>query len=382
VLVVALVGCGGGGGDRVDGGNGGADAAAGIDAAAGAHGTARLLNGATPPTAALWSLPRPGAAAAGNWQLSPDQLRLTAQSLELLGESGPVTVTLADCQVTYDRSQPGLTQLGGCPFEVPPGTYSAARVIFAADYDLLIDDAVNGFYTDPGATTGLSPVAPISGAQFISVSAGASFGGTGVFDPAVVVNAGDQITLSVVVDALQSIIANVSGSGDLAFGADGNGNPGRPESVVAVGTPAAVAYYVNDLLGTPLSYLAGVAGQGIMAISVLYSNGTTPVFLDMHDNGQPTGCGPFDVLFYFSGAGHGYLGRDSGGVIGWAGTDDGFTGYTSVMRMTEAAGVGDPTVFECLETTTDPAPAGDSFASGAPDIPSPTLSLDMTLMAD
>src|SRR5687768_6499937 len=98
---VALAGCGGG-----------------------AKGTASVLNGPTPATS------RPAAPTAtrpanGQWNLSPDKmkLRLKSVSLHTEGSSGPgSTADFENCVIEYDRSKVGLAKLADCPFEIDPGT--------------------------------------------------------------------------------------------------------------------------------------------------------------------------------------------------------------------------------------------------------------------
>jgi hypothetical protein len=203
-------------------------------------------------------------------------------------------------------------------------------------------------------------------------------GGTAFARPLVVAD-GDQVTVSILIDALQSLIVDVRGS-TRTFGADGNGQPGFPDVVTAVGTPAAIAYYVNADLGTAHSYLPG-PGTHPLAISVLYASPTTPAFLGITTGSLP-GCGPLQLGFLFAGKGHGYLGLDASGVLGWADfSDAAATMYSAVMRMPQASALGATTTFACLDTTTDPMPPGDSFASGAPAIPTPTRTDAMTLVA-
>ncbi|MGE5182538.1 MAG: hypothetical protein ACM31C_10770 [Acidobacteriota bacterium] len=69
------------------------------------------------------------------------------------------------------------------------------------------------------------------------------------------------------------------------------------------------------------------------------------------------------------------------GIIGWASFSDmQATMYSAVMSMPQGSAIGTTTTFKCLDTTTDPMPAGDSFTT-APAIPNPTYSATLTLVA-
>jgi len=363
--------------------------------------TARMLNGATPAATGPLAPPRSALVAAGSdgaWQVSPDKLRLTLDSLYFQSQGqGQETVQLTGCQVTYDRSQPGLTKLADCPFSLATGTYTHVLAKFSDSYDVLINDATNGIFTDPTSPTKLSRSAPAGGAQFVTVTTTGGFPlGNGDFNPPWVATAStpdagtaNGLTVSVVIDALQYFQVTISGS-TATIGVDGMGNVKAPDTVVAVGTPAAVNYYVASALGTALSFnlsaLDAPAGfQGMLTLSVLYSSPTTPSALSMGFAGSPTGCGPFGAMFYLRGE-FGYLGLDASGTLGWAGTSatdttSGTPPFTSVMSLAQAGSLGASTVFKCLQTSVDPAPGGGSFDSGAPSISNPTFSETMQLIA-
>jgi hypothetical protein len=285
--------------------------------------------------------------------------------------------------VTFDLTQPGLAQTLDCPFTVPAGTYTGAGPRFGETFELLISDQANGIFTDPESPTKLSATEPAGGAKALTLpNPAASLGGGGVrFPTPVTVKDGETLTVSVLLNALQRIQVNVGG-GTIQLGADGNGLPGFPDAAMAVGTPAAIAFYVNDALGTAHSYNGSTMGMNNpLAIQVLYGNGMVPAFLNM-SNGDLPGCGHIQVLFVFAGRGNGYLGLDGAGVLGWAGFSDvASTNYSAVMSMPQISTLGATTTFKCLTTTTDPAPPGDSFSSGAPVIPSPTREEVMTLVA-
>ena len=220
-----------------------------------AHGTARVLNGATPGSLAAAINPpaRSNAATAsdGTWAISPNKLRLTLESIDFQsafqgsGDGGGAVerATLSGCKVTYDRGQPGLSRLLDCPFTLKAGTYASAFATFNPTYEILIDDSTNGIFTDPASPTKLSRTAPAGGAQFITVTADFGVHGVGFFDPPLVAKASaalgdaglaDDVTVSVVVDGLQFFQAYLSGA-TATIGVDGTGNVKAPGAVLAVG---------------------------------------------------------------------------------------------------------------------------------------------------
>lgn len=359
------------------------------DSGGSASGTLTVLNGAS-PHARDAGAPFPGSRAGANWQLSPNKIILTLNSISFLDAAGSNnTANLTNCTVTYDRTQPGLTKFADCAISIPTGTFTRATLSFASSYQILVDDSTNGIYTNPSSASKFSTTGP---GQLVTVTATGPTNGGATFSPPLTVNSGDSPTISVVVNGLQFFQVNVNGAA-ITLGADGGGSVGFPDTTLAVGTPAALAYYVKQGLGTALSYnataMGSTLGQGIYTVSVLYSGASTPYAIGVGFNGQPSGCGPFGVGFYFQGppppkGGGGYVGQDSNGVLGWAATGETGTTwstFSSVLNMAAKTTLGDTTTLNCLTTTTDPNPPGGTFSSGAPVIPSPTLHQTMKLVA-
>jgi hypothetical protein len=352
-----------------------------------ATGMAKMLNGASPGARQTFHFAA-AAASDGNWQISPTKLHAPITALEFQSMTkGPVDIPVTGCAVDFDLTQPGLAQSVACSFVLPADTYTGAGPKFDTTFDLTIDDSFNGFYTDPAAGAKITTTAPAGGGQPITLPNPRGPGGTGVqqtrFDMPLVVNDGDTVTVSMMFNALQAFQISING-GVPALGVDSSGNAGFCDTVTAVGQPAAIAFYVNPVLGTAYSYnLSQIGMQNPLSVSVLYTNSMQPGFLG-DANGNLPGCGPFNVGFVFPGKGNGYLGLDSSGVLGWAGlaTSGATSTVVAVMRMPQAATKGATTTFDCLNTTTDPMPAGDSFSSGAPVISSPTYTATMTLVAN
>ena len=145
-------------------------------------GHARILHG---PSTVTHARRRGGAptpqVADGHWALSPDQAHVTIDSLTFQGATaGDVQVVmLSNCKPTYVRDQPALSPVLDCPFMIPAGTYVGMGIAVASTFDVLVDDATAGFFTDPTAATKLSTTAPTGGAQFVSLTVSTGAGTNG-----------------------------------------------------------------------------------------------------------------------------------------------------------------------------------------------------------
>jgi hypothetical protein len=359
--------------------------------------TAKVLNGATPTSA-----PRLGVLPAvpqnGNWALSPNKMKLKLTRVSL-SESGNGTGTgtnadLTDCEIPYDLASQSLATLVECPLTLQPGTYRGFSISFDATYEVLIDDATNGFFSDPAAPSKISTTPPAGGAQFVSImtpSSGNTFGATAALPEPLTIADGDAVTLSIVVNGLQFIRVSVSG-GTVSLGNFGNGDPFRPDMTASFGDVARVSYYVQEAIGHANSrYNGGDVGSppppgGITSVNVFYSAPTSPSLLFIGLNGTPMTCGPFGsagAIAAPSGDGYGgYLGRDTTGTLGWAfPTDNMWSSISTELAMAEKQNLGETTTLLCRKVTSDPMPAGGTYASGAPMIASPDYSVTMMLVA-
>src|SRR2546425_4599871 len=178
------------------------------------HGPSQVVAAAT----AAGALSPSALPADGHWALSPEQSRVTLTSLAFQGSDGNVaTADLTGCVPTYVRDSAALSPILDCPFDVPPGTYVGVGVGVLTTFEVLLDDAANGFFTDPGSPTGLSASAPAGGAQFASFVVPGP-GGQGdvltaqtFFTSPLVVAAGGSVTLDIVEDMIHTVFANVTG---------------------------------------------------------------------------------------------------------------------------------------------------------------------------
>ena len=123
----------------------------------GVQGHALILHGPSAPSSSPRIGTPPAPPADGYWAISPNQARITLTDLTFVdAELQPHTTTLTNCMPTYKRNDSALTQLLDCPFEVPPGTYLSVTIGASTTYEMLIDDPINGFFTDPNAPTKLA----------------------------------------------------------------------------------------------------------------------------------------------------------------------------------------------------------------------------------
>ncbi|HUS67011.1 MAG TPA: hypothetical protein VMZ28_20880 [Kofleriaceae bacterium] len=395
VLCAVLAACGGGGDD--DGGGGG-DAGGGGDIDSGAGmvtGSASVLHGpsAMGPAVAR-SVGGPAQAADGRWAVSPDSGQATLTSIALTGaEPGVVAFAeLTDCTFTYDRDDEALDEMLSCPFEVPPGTYINVGVSMSTTFQVLIDDATNGIFTDPASETLLSGTEPDGGAALVPFTVPGP-GGVGdelnsstfLAEP-LVLEEGDSLTIRVVTDMTQTVEVDVSGA-DIEFRQDF-----KPVPVFMFATSndvARTAYYTSA--GTAESVLEGDFPPNTMRF--FYESEDTPSFV--WAGAATAGCQMGDTPSNAWAVSHeeapadddgnragGYLGLDGGGDLCWVLPHDGtWEAGEVVFRMPEVTTLGETSAMVCERTTDIPAPAeGDTYASGCPDV-GETGSATLTLVA-
>src|SRR5437667_4562522 len=317
----------------------------------------------------------------GQWYLSPDKMILTVTSIQLQG--GPMAPVAVNCSLTYDRSQPGLTKLADCPFAATAGTYSGLNLGISPTYQVLIDDSVNGFYS---TSSGIVTSSPAGGAQYLTVTTNSYSEIASAFPASIDVSSSAPPTLSVVVNGLQFFRVQVSsGAVRLGWPDVADTDPKRPDMTVSVNALANVAFYSNQGISSAGAICTGGACtppplQGVIAAYVFYASADVPTWIQLVLNGTPSGC-PIGVSGAFNGKG--YLGLDATGTLGWAlPTDSSFSSYSTEFNMAQVTTLGGSTTLYCQLLSTDPAPAGGSFASGAPVISSPDYSAGFVLVAD
>lgn len=369
------------------------------------HGTAKMLNGASPGVAPTPALARAaGAPSDGGWVLTPNAVSVPLEALMFEQGSTFYMEPLTDCTLAFDITQPGLAQSLACTFDLPPaGTYPTVSLQLGSSYQITIDDPVNNIYTDPSSPTLLSTTAPAGGAQPVTIPIDSSLGGeAGVTPPTPLVisdggddgggggdAAGTSVTVSLLLDGLQSF-AGLASDGTMAFGPTGDGNPGQLTLAMAVGAPTAIAAYINTMIDTPYSFNTSVLGtmqiNGPYSATVLYSEGNQPESLSIGVNGPASGCEPFDDLYLFPGENAGEIGvadNTIGGVAYGSNYSPATTNTPTVeYAMEQVSTLGSATTFNCIDISSDPMPPGGSFTTAPPMIASPTFTESMTLVAD
>ena len=338
---------------------------------------ARFFSGATPATFGSANLMAPVTGVTASavpvnefWLLSPDVVDMNLTGISLTG--GPGNQTAVSCPVTFNKALPGLTQLSDCAFSVSQGTYTGVLLTFSDVYSVTITDAVNGFYS---TATGIQTTPPAGGAKALLVTLDNPGSVYVPLGAPIVVTDTATVAASIVINGLQFFHVNVNGS-TVALGWPGTSytDPFRPDIVATVGSVAKVAFYASSTLNTAGSYCAGGGfggtcnpPHGVTSVSVYYSTPTTPAIVSIQLNGTPESCGPIGASYVNDP--RSYLGRDASGNLGWAVPQTNtWAAYSLVMRMAETTTIGASTTLYCKTQSTDPAPTGGSFSSGAPNI--------------
>ena len=349
---------------------------------------ARILHGPS-RSAGLAALSALAVPADGHWALSPDQGRVTLTSLTFRAADGPRQVALVGCTPTYTRDSAALAQILDCPFEVPAGTYFGLSVGVSTTFEVLVNDSVNGFYTDPGSPTGLSATPPAGGAQFASFVVPGPGGAGNVlsldtfFTSPLVVDAGASVTVDVVEDMIHTVFANVA-AGTASF--DTSLPLPAVQLVPSVSGAGKVEFYSPT--GTALDApMPGPTDDESGSVRVFYASPGQPsyVFSPVVGPSQAWNVSPANSP---SNPGDGfraggYLGLDDHGVLCWAlPADYTYAQYSELCEMPVVATVGGTTTLSCQHLTAVPPPvSGDTYASGCPPI-TPDVQRSLTLVAN
>lgn len=344
---------------------------------------ARILKGSTPPASSAGAPAEKSEAAvpatSGFWAISPDQARISITSIGFIrSDGGGDSDNSLDgrCVVSYDRSAPTLTKLLDCPFIIHPGTYVGVDVSFKNSFDVLIDDAVNGIYTDPASPTKLSAARPAGGPQMVTYSVILSSGLTefnqrAFFSQPIEVDSGATMpALSMVADMIHTVFISVSGS-SRAFYVD---QPRAPvELIASLGGAGRVEYYTST--GTALNVDMGSVGNtDANSVRVFYGQPPQPSYIaspvpgpSSAQNANPAKSPVAGTLGFRAG---GYAGLDANGVLCWAlPTTFAYDSYAHVRRMQSVSAIGASTVLRTQNLNGGQAPppvSGDTYASGCP----------------
>ena len=348
--------------------------------------TARMLNGPVP----LGTMVRPQATGGANltdgmWMITPNQVRATLVAVGFHGQDDDHP-ELTNCTVTFDRSAPSLSTRLECPFTLSAGTYTYLFLEYSRTFEVLIDDATNGLYTDPAAPSLLSTTPPAGGAKFVpyTVSGGSgttkSLNGLYFDAPLVVDPSSAPLALDIALEAVHAVRVQVTGSQPVFTSTDKEPLYLFP----SLSGLAKAAYYSSS--NTAFNFNPA-AGGGEPSEVFLFYEGAQPAFVYINATGGIENCltpgSPGNAQNISPSAspvgqdgnrGGGYLGKDPNGTICWAlPTSDKWTDYASAWQLSEAAGPNIDTTLSCVLTTSVAAPtSGNTYASGCPMLGSTT----------
>ena len=372
--------------------------------------TANLVafNGATSAVTAspvVFPAPAPASAPAsdGKWVVTPDQVKVTFTAITFDGPSGGETVTVGNCEVTFNFATASLSQALTCSIEVPAGTHDKIGYIAEETTQVLIDDATNGIYTDPNSATLLSTTVPAGGAQFVPLTnpladPDGTFGGSFFLANSVEFSEGDNININIIGDLTHALFVEVNnGTATFDVGLWAVQEAGI-RVFVSLNDLGKINYYSASATGlTYRKEAIFAADESSVDIRIYHVADNQPTFLFLESgNVGNESCGGGSVPSQASaadastspadasgGRAGGYLGLDSNGVLGWARPQTlAWDVYVAIFAMNEAQSLGDTSTMQCQDTSTDPAPAGGSFSSGAPNITSPDAQVTLTLVAN
>ena len=374
--------------------------------------TANLVafNGATSAVTAspvIFPAPAPAAAPApasdGKWVVTPNQVKVTFTAITFDGPSGGETVTVGNCEVIFNFATASLSQALTCSIEVSAGTHDKIGFIAEETTQVLIDDATNGIYTDPNSATLLSTTVPAGGAQFVPLTNSladpdGTFGGSFFLANSVEFSEGDNININIIGDLTHALFVEVNnGTATFDVGLWAVQEAGI-RVFVSLNDLGKINYYSASATGlTYRKEAIFAADESSVDIRIYYVADNQPTFLFLESgNVGNESCGGGSVPSQASaadpstspadasgGRAGGYLGLDSNGVLGWARPQTlAWDVYVAIFAMDEAQSLGDTSTMQCQDTSTDPAPVGGSFSSGAPNITSPNAQVSLTLVAN
>lgn len=351
-------------------------------------GNAHIVKGASKGTSPRTSgLVAP--ASDGHWFLSPNASTVTVSRLELVTvDHDHENVSLNGCTPSYQRDAPELTSILDCPFEVATGSYRGLTITLATDAQVTVVDAVNGFYTDPSASSKLSATAPSGGSASVAIKFPTCPGCDGnsledEFVEPLDVAEGTPVEVTILEDMIHTMSADVVGgapSFDLSL-------PIPPVTMIAtagVVTSGSVEYYAPTGTADNVNNGPGGTGNEAGAARVFFVNGK-PSFIHYVTQGNSEAWAADPRTGQGSRLG-GYLGLDASGTLCWANTtsdslDWQDNGYSQICRLHRATAIGETTAIECKHQSTAPAPtSGGTYESGCPDF-TPDMTTNVTLVA-
>jgi hypothetical protein len=313
--------------------------------------------------------------------VSPRKAKITFTSVVFRnGDETLGTSEFTNCTVTYDRALPSGSTLLDCAFTIPVGEITQMALYFDKTLELQVSDATAGIYSDAASSTKYTTTAPAGGANFVTFTINIGDNSTSratpiIFAAPLSIDEGTTPTLYATMDMIQSFQLMVNAGGTTL-----TANPGNdPVALFGDLSPGTSTYYSNA--PSIESYLVGSV-NGFKTLRVFADQSGNPLYLIGWTCGVdgPKGAWASPPIGATIG---GWLGKDASDVVAWAlPTDATYSTYSAYFVMAEPTAIGQTTVVKCMATASPPAPAdGKTYASGAPAMPSPTVSATLTLLA-
>lgn len=346
--------------------------------------TVRFKNGAGgPSTFAPFAPAAASSLVDGQWFFSPDQAVVRFQSLTLSNGTDLTTADLGSaCAVTFNRAQGSGSTALDCPILINNGTYSKMTICFSATVDLLIDDPAVGLFTDPASATMLSTTAPVGGAALVPYVVPGSDPCFQIALPQPVVVTDSSADISIIGDMNKTGLLQVTG-GVPSFSTASF----RPVAIAAVPGSSGFAEFYDDAAVFQPNVHPVAAGSGGNFLHVFYQSPTAPVvasvnglcpFTNRPDSAYAYGRQAAAALDFSSGA---YLGLDAAAKLAWAIPSDDTWASVQTYVMDRVATLGSSSTLVCSDGTEIVPSSGDTYASGAPTLPSTTQTTTLYLHA-
>jgi len=177
--------------------------------------TAHFVKGATPDPSGMFAPLVAPVPQEGKWLLSPDKVtaHITIINFQTAdSNAGGGGGTVEGCDVTFDRAAPAASKLIDCPIQVNPNTYLRLNMQVKLEFQVTINDATNGFFTDASQPGKLSTTMPAGGAQEVTITSTTGASAEQVFlEPLVIEEGMTPPEISIAVDALHTVTAMVTG---------------------------------------------------------------------------------------------------------------------------------------------------------------------------
>jgi hypothetical protein len=318
--------------------------------------------------------------------ISPRKAKITFVSMAFRKPDGnklgdgdiPFTST---CQVTYDRSLDAGATLLDCPINIPVGEVAAIDLNFNKAMQVLISDPTAGIYSDPAVATKFSTTEPNGGAQFVDYTimigdSSPTRGSQVILSQPVTIADGTMPQLFVTTDMVQTFQLRVNNDGTTLTPNSGN----DPVALFAGLSAGTSRFYSNS--GQLESYKIGTVQSGYHELRIFFDAMGEPLYLmsPLMCGGQgPRGVWASPPIGATIG---GWLGKDGSGNISWAlPVANDYAMYRAYMTFADTDTVGNTVSVKCEASASPPPPADNkTYASGAPAMPSPDVTTQMTLI--